>query len=417
MSKEILYLSYHFPPYSNILSNRATEFSKRLIESGFKIFVVSAKNNKNAPIDKELLKAVDSPLIKNAQVYNLSFSSSGMASSVKKISFLKELFNVFLFFHWMPLSFVKGSQIIRKNNIRIIYTSAPPFYSLLLGYLLKKIFKIPLVVEYRDPWSDNPYVLGNMSEFAKKNYNKIDKKVLKTSDAIIAISEGLKDYLIESFPSIVQEEKVFVLPNGLDIDSTLATDINLPPPPSEIVFTFTGKLYGLRDLKPLIKIVSSVKDVGKLEDISLKINIFGRYNFEYLSNLIQKYKVSEYFSLNGFIPRPECLKKISESTLTLHIGENFNYPTISFKVWDYLSMGKKIIYLGREDSFTARFLKENDLGFTIPVNKHDLGVKKFISLIDRIKSNQIDLEVKPKQLLYYTWGELTQKLIDIFEKF
>jgi glycosyltransferase involved in cell wall biosynthesis len=416
MTKEILYLSYHFPPYSNILSNRATEFSKRLIKSGFKIFVVSAKNNRNAPIDKELLKAVDSPLIKNAQVYNLSFSSSGMASSVKKISFLKELFNIFLFFHWLPLSFVKGCQIIRKNNIRIIYTSAPPFFSLVLGYLLKKTFKIPLVVEYRDPWSDNPYILGNMSELTKKNYNKIEKKVLKTSDAIIAISEGLKDYLIESFPSIVQKEKVFVLPNGLDMSSSLTTDVSFPPT-SEIVFTFTGKLYGLRDLKPLIKIVSSVKDLGKLEDISLKINIFGRYNFEYLSNLIQKYKVSEYFRLNGFIPRPECLKKISESTLTLHIGENFDYPTISFKVWDYLSMKKKIIYLGREDSFTARFLKENDLGFTIPVNEHDLGVKKFISLIERLISNQIILEVDPKQLSNYTWDNLTTKLKAIFNKF
>ena len=97
MPKEILYLSYHFPPYSNILSNRATEFSKRLIESNYKIFVVSAKNNKNAPIDRELLKTVNSPLIKNTQVFNLSFSSSGVASSVKKISILKELFNIFLY--------------------------------------------------------------------------------------------------------------------------------------------------------------------------------------------------------------------------------------------------------------------------------------------------------------------------------
>lgn len=416
MPKEILYLSYHFPPYSNILSNRATEFSKRLIKSGYKIFVVSAKNNKNAPIDKELLKAVDSPLIKNAQVYNLSFSSSGVASSVKKISSLKELFNIFLFFHWLPLSFVKSCQIIRKNNIRIIYTSAPPFFSLVLGYLLKKIFKIPLITEYRDPWSDNPYFLGNISEFTKKNYNKIDKKVLKTSDAIIAISEGLKDYLIENFPSIVQKEKIFVLPNGLDMSSSLTTD-SITPSTKEIIFTFTGKLYGLRDLKPLIKVVSSVKKLGKLDGVSLKINIFGRYNFDYLSNLIQKYKVSEYFSLNGFIPRMECLEKISKSTLTLHIGENFNYPTISFKVWDYLSMRKKIIYLGRDDSFTARFLKENDLGFTIPVNDHDSGVKKFISLIGRLTSNDINLDVDPKQLSNYTWDNLTPKLIDIFNKF
>jgi len=416
MTKEILYISYHFPPYSNILSNRATEFSKRLIESGYKIFVVSAKNNKNATIDMKLLKAVDSPLIKNAQVYNLSFSSSAIASSVKKLSILKELFKIFFFFHWLPLSFAKSSHIIRKNHIRIIYTSAPPFFSLVLGYLLKKIFKIPLIIEYRDPWSYNPYFLGNISEFAKKNYRKIDEKILKTSDAVIAISEGLKEYLIKFFPSFLQKKKIFVIPNGLDMSSFLTSDAKFLPT-NKIILTFTGKLYGLRDLKPLIKIISSVKDLGKLKGVSLEINIFGRYNFEYLSDLIQKYKVSEYFSLNEFIPRLECLKKISESTLTLHVGENFDYPTISFKVWDYLSMKKKIVYLGREDSYTARFLKDNKLGFTIPVNNHDLGVEKFISLIDRLKSNQIKLEVESKQLLTYTWDELTQKLIDIFEKF
>ena len=105
MTKEILYISYHFPPYSNILSNRATEFSKRLIESGYKIFVVSAKNNKNATIDMKLLKAVDSPLIKNAQVYNLSFSSSVIASSAKKLSILKELFKIFFFFSLVAVKF------------------------------------------------------------------------------------------------------------------------------------------------------------------------------------------------------------------------------------------------------------------------------------------------------------------------
>jgi glycosyltransferase involved in cell wall biosynthesis len=316
----------------------------------------------------------------------------------------------------LPLSFVKSCQIIRKNNIRIIYTSAPPFFSLVLGYLLKKIFKIPLVTEYRDPWSDNPYFLGNISEFTKKNYNKIDKKVLKTSDDIIAISKGLKEYFIKSFPSIIQEEKVYVIPNGLETSySSKLNETFLPI--NKLILIFTGKLYGLRDIKPLIKIISSVKDLGKLKGVSLEINIFGRYNFEYLSNLIQKYNVSEYFSLNGFIPRDECLKKISESTLTLHVGENFDYPTISFKVWDYLSMRKKIVYIGRVDSFTARFLEEFNLGFTIPVNNHEAGIKKFISLIDRLASNQINLEIDPKQLSNYTWDNLTPKLIDIFNKF
>ena len=120
MTKEILYLAYHFPPYNNILSNRATELSRRLANLGHTIFVVSSKNDKNSPIDKKLLKKVDSPSITNVPVYNLSFSSRGLATRVRKSSFLQELFNNLLFFHWLPFSFVKSSQIIKKNKIKLI---------------------------------------------------------------------------------------------------------------------------------------------------------------------------------------------------------------------------------------------------------------------------------------------------------
>lgn len=414
MTKVILYLAYHFPPYNNIPSNRATELSRRLIKYGHKIYVISAKNDKNSLIDKELMKKVDSPLIIITKVHNLSFSSKSVASQINKLSFLKDLFNFILFFHWLPLSFFKSGQIIKKNKIDIAYASGPPYFPLVLGYLLKRIYKISLVIEYRDPWSYNPYISSNMSEFVKNVFKKIDKKVMKTSNAIITISEGLKEYLVKKFPSILSKKKIYVLSNGLEINSSSIPNISKIKY-EKINLIFTGNLYGIRDLKPLIKIMSSVQELGKLEDVPLKIDIYGNYDSSYLSGLIHKYNVKQYFNLNGFIPRNECLKRISESTLTLHIGENFNYPTISFKVWDYLSMGKKVVYLGRNDSYTAKFLEETDFGYTISINDHDLGVKSFISLIDRIKSKSIDLNVKPESLLNYTWDKLASKLSNIFE--
>ena len=77
MLKEILFISYHFPPFSKILSIRAAEITKRLVNNGYKIFVVSAKSNKNAYKDINLLQEVKSPLIKNTSVFNLSFAQEG----------------------------------------------------------------------------------------------------------------------------------------------------------------------------------------------------------------------------------------------------------------------------------------------------------------------------------------------------
>ena len=79
-------------------------------------------------------------------------------------------------------------------------------------------------------------------------------------------------------------------------------------------------------------------------------------------------------------------------------------------------MRKKIIYLGREDSFTAQFLKQNDLGYTIPINDHVAGVMRFIELIEGIKNDTLDLEVKVEQLEEFTWDKIVDKLDRVFKK-
>ena len=416
MLKEILFISYHFPPFSKILSIRAAEVAKRLVNSGYKIFVVSAKSNKNAFKDINLLREVKSPLIKNRSVFNLSFAIKSVNSNIRKKSFYFELLNLILFLHWIPLAFLACKRQIRKNDIRLIFVSAPPFFTLLLGYFLKRIFKIPLIIEYRDPWSYNPYLKGTMSSSVENFYLYIEKKIIKTADGIFAISNGMKTFLRTNFSKEIKNTEIHVIPHGINIEDLRA----IPQKKDfseEITFTFTGNLYGRRDLEPLIKIVSKSQERGFLEEISLKIHIFGKYDDKKLKYLIEKYNVSNNFYLNGFVPRSICLEQIINSSLALHVGENLNYPTLSFKLWEYLSMGKKILYLGRDDSYTAVFLEKNNLGYTIPINDFKLGLKRFEEIISGLKENRIEPNIYPEQLHKYTWDNRVKEIEKIFAIF
>ncbi|MHA1499047.1 MAG: glycosyltransferase [Promethearchaeota archaeon] len=412
MLKEILFVSYHFPPFSKILSIRAAEFTKRLVNNGYKIFVVSAKSNKNAHKDKELLKKVNSPLIKNTRVFNLSFAKEGFQSNIKKTTLYFEIFNLVLFLHWIPFAFLASRRIIKKNNLRMIYVSAPPFFTLPLGYLLKFFYKIPLIIEYRDPWSYNPYLKDTMTKSIEKFYLKMEKKILKSADRIIAISEGMKEFLIDNFPE-VKSNIIHAIPHGINVDE-IEKKSNIP---KEITFTFTGNLYGLRDLEPLVKIVSTSHKLGKFNDTTFNINIFGRYDSKHLKSLFKKYNVSKYFHLEGFVPRDVCLKEVYNSSLALHVGENLNYPTLSFKVLEYLSMRKKIVYIGREDSYTAKFLEKYGLGTTLPINSIEIGISRFEELLEGIKSGEINTVPDSKDLQEFTWDKRTNDLIKIFNLF
>jgi len=415
MLKEILFISYYFPPFSKILSIRAAEFTKRLVKNGYKIFVVSSKSNKNAHKDGELLRKVKSPMIKNTKVFNLSFAKEGFQSNIKKTTLHFKLFKLVLFLHWIPLSFLASRRIIKKNNIKLIYVSAPPFFTLLLGYLLKFSCKIPLIIEYRDPWSYNPYLKETMTKSIENFYLKMEKRILKSADRIITISEGMKQFLLDNFPE-TRNKRIHAIPHGINIDDVekITKRSNIP---KEITFTFTGNLYGLRDLEPLIRIVSTSHELGKLNNISLNINIFGRYDSKHLTSLFKKYDVYKYFHLEGFVPRDVCLEEVLNSSLALHVGENLNYPTLSFKILEYLSMRKKIVYIGREESYTAKFLEKYGLGITLPINDHDLGLKRFEELIEGLKKQTFQANISSDDLYKFTWDERTNDLIKIFNYF
>jgi len=415
MLKELLFISYHFPPFSKILSIRAAEFSQRLVNNGYKVFVVSAKSNKNDYKDRSLLKKVNSPMIKNTKVFNLSFTKEGFQSNIKKTTLYFELFNLVLFLHWIPFAFLASRRIVKKNNIKLIYVSAPPFFTLLLGYLLKFSYKIPLIIEYRDPWSYNPYLKNTMTKSIEKFYLKMEKRILNSADRIIIISEGMRKFLLDNFPE-VKSKAIHTIPHGINVDeSEKLTKKNGNP--KQITIIFTGNLYGFRDLEPLVKIVSTSHKLGKLTDISLKIKIFGRYDATRLTALFKKFDVSTYFLLEGFVPREVCLEEVYNSSLALHVGENFNYPTLSFKVWEYLSMGKKILYLGRDDSYTAEFLDKNNLGYTIPINDFESGLKNFEEIINGLKENRIESSISPEQLHQYTWDNRVKEIEKIFVEF
>ena len=415
MLKEILFISYYFPPFSKILSIRAAEFTKRLVKNGYKIFVVSSKSNKNAHKDGELLRKVKSPMIKNTKVFNLSFAKEGFQSNIKKTTLYFEIFNLVLFLYWIPLAFLASRRIIKKNNIKLIYVSAPPFFTLILGYILKFSCKIPLIIEYRDPWSYNPYLKETMTKSIENFYLKMEKRILKSADRIITISEGMKQFLLDNFPE-TRNKRIHAIPHGINIDDiekiTKRSNIS-----KEITFTFTGNLYGHRDLEPLIRIVSTSHELGKLNNISLNINIFGRYDSKHLTSLFKKYDVYKYFHLEGFVPRDVCLEEVLNSSLALHVGENLNYPTLSFKVLEYLSMRKKIVYIGREESYTAKFLEKYGLGITLPINDHDLGLKRFEELIEGLKKQTFQTNISSDDLYKFTWDERTNDLIKIINYF
>ncbi len=401
MDIHFLYIVDDFPPAGMQPGIRALEISKRLVKEKIFPIILTKKIDKNKIFNKSLIKEIPSSLnIYRTPLFELKN---------KFLHLIDPFFKYDFYLQWIPFAYSKAKKILRENkNIKFIYASAPYFHTHIIGYLLKKKFNLPLVIEYRDPWSFNPYHEKIESWLNKKINLIIEKRILKSADIIITVSSELNSFLKTKF-SFIQNKPIFSIANGLNVDKFY----NYPKKNyKEIIFTFTGALYEKRSIVPLIKLIFEIKKENFFRDFRFSMRIFGNYKKEPLKYIIKKLNIEDSIILGDLIPRSEALNEIIKSDLAIHIGENLNYPTIAFKVWDYLSCRKKILYLGREDSYTANFLKKNEFGIVIPINNLPKGKKILKRLLNEIKNNKFDNIIKEKKLAKFSWDNRAKKFIN-----
>ncbi len=400
MSINFLYITYDFPPKGMQSGIRALEISKRLVKKKHCPIILTTKIEKNTLLNHSLIHEIP---------YSLNIHRTPFFEIKNNYisSFLNFFFRFDFYIGWVPFAYSEGRRILSENkNIKFIYASGPPFHTHIIGYLLKRKFQIPLILEYRDPWSFTYYYkkikhrLQKDEQWLNRKINlSLEKRILQSSDMIITVSSALILFLKTNFPSI-KNKPLFSITNGLNVQKLDNYDKNKD---EEIIFTFTGRLYGKRSILPLLTIISYLKKENFTKDFRFSLKIFGRYNKKNLGNIVKKLDIEDIMYLGDLIPRSDALKEIKRCDIAVHIGENINYPTIAFKVWDYLSCRKKILYLGLENSYTANFLKRNDFGIIIPINDLIEGKKRLKRLLIDINNNRFNNLIQDEQIINFSW--------------
>lgn len=402
MTTNFIYITEAFPPSGMQSGIRALEISKRLVENNIYPIIITKKIDSNKIYNLSLIKEIPQ-MLKIYRTHSFKIKNKYIRYLLDKSLRLD------YYLEWIPFAFFRAKRILRKNkDIKFIYTYGPPFYSHIIGYLLKLKFKVPLIVEYGDPWSFNPYHEQTQSILFKKLNLFIEKKILKSTDLIVSLSSAFRFFLIHHFP-FTEKKPIISISTGLHIHNELNS---YKKKENCIIITFTGALYGKRTIYPLLKMISELKKENFFENLDFKLKIFGYYNFERLNNLVGSLNIEDIVYLGDFITRSKALKEILHSNLALHIGENLNYPFIAFKVWDYISCRKKIIYLGREDSYTAKFIKKHNLGITIPINNFEVGKLTLRDILIKLQKNEYDLSFDISLLKKFSWDKRVKKFIE-----
>lgn len=395
MKKSILMVTPAYPPYDGSHTQRMLAISKTLVEYGHKVYVMTYEimtghptYNPNSlesiPKGIEIVRVACGYFHRKAYKGNNSYVSEKYGKCTQKKSFLSKLkTHVIKAFDkrknsiFMPDSiidwkkeifrFIKKNDFFKKNNIDLILSCEMPASIHLICYGLSSKYRIPLILDYGDPWVFKKGYKQKTLRFKKEL--RIETKILKRASLISFSTEGCERLYREKFPFVTG--KTLTIMTGYD-DSLLNISCNHTSENGKVVFTYGGAIQdGVRNPYPFFEAINSFKEAffllrtNKVETVMQQIGELGL--------LEGNIKVENY------IPFEKYYSEMLESDVLVFFG-NSTPDQLPGKIFNYLPTKKLILYISNiEDSKNDQALNiVKDYGYYVFSKNNVYDIKQAI---------------------------------------
>lgn len=401
-----LFIAYHYPPLGGAGVFRTLKFTKYLSNFNYQPLVLTVKNPMYNTKDPSLLEEIP-PGTKICRVF--SFEHKALKAP-RLLNFnLKWFYIPDEHVGWIPFAVSYGSKLVWSEDIDVIFATAPINTTLLIGSLLKKKTKKPLVVDYRDPWITNSFI-KYPTQFHEFIETKMEKFVLTQADYITVVNDLIRDDLIKRYPFV--ESKIETLTNGFDSEDF--ENLNFQKKNSKFRIIYTGSIYGLRTARTFLDALKEL--IMKNEEFKKDIEvIFVGNQGKETPYLVKNLHLEKYVTLMGYLPHKKCLEIIKNSDVQLLlVTSEENLPS---KIFEYLASQKPIMAIAPENSVASELIKSLDAGVLIPPRNLGLIKKAILCFYQKWRTGKLFTYTnKSKELQKYNRINLTQRLSRIFDK-
>jgi len=432
--RKIMLIASIFPPSWGSGVHRISKIYKYLPDFGYFPVVLTTTEDSYGIIDPSIDHHLKRGLIIRSRVFNWGTLSSkiwvkakGKSERLEKqpkknvfknftMHFFKNIYNNILIpddrVLWIPIAIIKGYFIIRKHRIELLFSTSPHHSCHIVALFLKRMTGLPWVVDFRDPWTNNPFH-SNRLGFQRFFENLFERWVVKNSSKIVSISEPITEELKKRY-SDMDLKKFDVLPNSFDPDDfkDLSENRSLS---NKFMISHAGTFYGNRFPDPFLKAL--IKLVKQNPHWRNKIEVYFIGSFpQNRESLALLELLGDVVTFIPYLPYKDMLKFLARSTLLLLIpgpGEG----TITGKVFDYLALKKPILLLSQENIALENILRKTQNSIIIPYNTIDKTVESLTLLIQKyFRNGTIKMEINEKEICLFTSIEMTRKFSGIMDE-
>ena len=347
--KHLLLLAWEFPPVISGGVYRPMSFVREGVRRGWKVTVAAG------PVPSST-SAVGSYLISQlpAEVAIIRVRASSLTPSSR-------------FFPHIDGGFVNISETLdavlraTPSGVSAVLATGPMFHNFVAAEHLATHYKAPLILDYRDEWSDCPFAFvrkGNMDRYW-------EHYCLKRAHRVLFVTQSFAKQSQCSFPD-VDASKFLVIPNGFELSDV----INRPEIPAQspidraVTIAFLGNLS--RHCPP-DSLLNTLHDLFvKDPHLGHRINLlFVGAVRPAIKTFMQRHSLSHSIVFRDQVTKPEAFQIMKRADGLLLINPPELHRYLPGKLFDYLAADTPILVYG-EGGEVAEVVKRLDAGYVVP---------------------------------------------------
>jgi len=353
--KKVLFVAFHFPPYSGGSGvHRAFRFACYLPENGWRPYVLTAHERAYEKVDPAGLAVLggDACVIR-------AFALDAQRHMAFRGRYLRWSALPDRWVNWAAAAVAVGLVKLYKEKIDLILVTFPIATAVLIGVILHRLTRKPLVVDFRDSMTEDEYPREAKTRAV---YKWIERSAVESGSRFIFTTPSARRMYLNRYPGLAGD-KCIVIPNGYD-DHDFAGAA--PGHPSRqrraegrVRLVHAGVIYPEdRDPRAFFGALRRLKEDGVIDAASLAVDLRASGFESYYSELLKALGIDDLVHLLPALPHRDALEDMRAADGLLLLQAASCNHQIPAKVYEYLRLGKPILALTPGKSDTAALLTE-----------------------------------------------------------
>ncbi|MCA0150373.1 glycosyltransferase family 4 protein [Rossellomorea vietnamensis] len=370
--KDILFLCQYFYPEYVSSATLPFDTAVALSKAGFKVGALSGYPQEYTHTNEVPLKEIH----ENIEIKRLKYIQ------LKRSNFIGRLINYFSFTFSVALRLGE----LKKYKSIIVYSNPPVLP--LIAAIANLLFNTKVIFVSYDVYPEMAQITNtiNKDSIISKMMRAINKSVFKRVNKVVALSNEMKEYLLEHRPAL-SKQQVEVIPNWYEdkgiIDEAEPTDNKLFNPiksNENLVVSYFGNMGICQDLDTIVEAIRKLKENNRVQFI-----FAGHGNKMDLLKKIVKKENLHNVTIFDFLHGQDFQDALNISDcFILSLAEGLTGLAVPSKTYSYMMSGKPVIAIMGENSDIARDLNDNQAGYAMDVGES----AKIVSAIDELLHNK-----------------------------